>query len=294
MAMTPSEVRRHLQWMLIHYGPARDVTVGTSNGRFTFPSHQWLPGKYLYVKRSYEEKEAASVVELLRAQGYAGRGGATRTVLNIGANIGMTCIGLLKHAYFDRAIAIEPAPDNFRLLLRNIAQNGLSGRIAPLQCAVSAASEWLDMELSPDNPGDHRIRRTEAPGFYREDKRKTIKVPARALDDLVSEEPLLSASGIDLVWIDIQGHEGHLFRGARKFFSLGVPAVTEFWPYGIERSGISQQEYGSVLGSLFTSFYLVGSEPVRRQPIADFARLFETHRGPRAIGLVVLLPPNAS
>lgn len=292
--MTPSEVRRHLQWMLIHYGPARDVTVETSNGRITFPSHQWLPGKYLYVKRSYEEKEAEDVVELLRAQGYVGRNGATRTVLNIGANIGMTCIALLKHSYFDRAIAIEPASDNFRLLLRNIEQNGLSGRILPSQCAVSAISGWLDMELSPDNPGDHRIRLTETPGFYREEKRKTVQVQARALDDLLAEEPLTSAPSIDLVWIDIQGHEGHLFKGARKFFARGIPAVSEFWPYGIERSGISKEEYCSILGGLFTSFYVVGSEPVRRQPIADFARLFETHSGPRAIALVVLLPPNAS
>ena len=69
-----SAVWRRLRWWLIYHGPRRDVTVDTANGLLTFDSKDWLIGKYLYVKRSHEEKEARWAARLLSKEGYAGRG----------------------------------------------------------------------------------------------------------------------------------------------------------------------------------------------------------------------------
>ena len=155
---TLRELWRLLQWNLIYLGPRHDVTIDTFNGRLTFESKQWLIGKYLYVKRGHEENEIRGAVDLLRRENYLKKIASESTVLNVGANIGMTCIGLLKTGGFARAIAVEPAPDNYRLLVKNIEQNGLDSRITPFQIALSSVDGELDLELSDDNAGDHRIR----------------------------------------------------------------------------------------------------------------------------------------
>src|SRR5438093_8415745 len=117
-----------LKWWLVYLAPQRDVTVDTFNGLLSFDSKDWLIGKYLYVSRSYEAKAIQDTIMLLRKEGYLSEA-TPGAVLDIGANIGMISIALLKHGYFRRAIAFEPAPTSYRLLVQNIHQNGLSERI---------------------------------------------------------------------------------------------------------------------------------------------------------------------
>jgi hypothetical protein len=47
---------------------------------------------------------------------------------------------------------------------------------------------------------------------------------------------MLDAAGVGLLWLDVQGHEGHVLRGARSLTSLGTPVVLEFYPYILRRS----------------------------------------------------------
>src|SRR6266702_4494260 len=108
-------ITRRLYWWLTYLGPRRDITVDTFNGLLTVDSKDWLIGKYLYVNRSYEAREMQRTITLLQQEGYLGATGGG-VLLDVGANIGMTCIALLKHGYFQRAIAFEPAPTSYRLL----------------------------------------------------------------------------------------------------------------------------------------------------------------------------------
>jgi FkbM family methyltransferase len=286
--VTFGEIWRSLQWWLVYLGPRRDVTVDTLNGRLTLDSKDWLIGKYLYVRRSHEEYEIRSAIELLRKEGYLDPAG-DETVLNVGANIGMTCIGLLKAGYFERAIAFEPAPNSYRLLVQNIHQNGLRDRIQHFPFALSSVEGELDLELSNDNSGDHRIRQTNSPGFFREEKRQTIKVPVKTLDHLFAEHSGLRDEKVHLVWADIQGHEGQFFQGARHFLSQGIPVVCEFWPYGIGRSGISSSEFCRVLSELFSHFYVLAGGSLPRVPISKLKSLFDAYSAPRDMCVVILV-----
>lgn len=144
-----------LRWHLIYLGSRRDVTVNTVNGVLTFDSKDWLVGKYLYVKRNHEAQEIRGFINLLRAKGYLDDSISKATALNVGANIGMTCIGLLKLGGFDRAIAFEPAPSSYRLLIHTIKQNNLDDRIRHFQLALSSIDGELDLEISADNSEDN-------------------------------------------------------------------------------------------------------------------------------------------
>src|SRR4051812_28853603 len=177
---------RRIAWWLIHHGPRRDITVDTFNGRMTFRSKQWLIGKYLYVFREHAQHEILAAAELLKSIGYSSAG---KTLINVGANIGMTSVAAVRNGVADRVIAFEPGPDNYPYLVRNIEQNGLADRVWPYQLALSSRPGLVEFELSPTNSGDHRVRLTDKPGVYKEESRRTVKVQATSLDAFVAETP---------------------------------------------------------------------------------------------------------
>jgi FkbM family methyltransferase len=273
------ELWRRLRWWLIYLGPRRDVTVRTLNGLLTFDSKDWLIGKYLYVRREHERREADEALSLLRDEGYLDLPG--ETVLNVGANIGMTCIGLVRSGYFSRAVAVEPAPNAYRLLVHNVAQNGLTEKVLLYNFALSSRSARMELEICEDNSGDNRIRVTREPGFFREEGRRTVDVITKTADQMLAEYPALRETRIDLAYVDIQGHEGHFFQGARGLLERGIPVISEFWPYGILRSGFSEAEYQRVAASLFTHFYVLGERTRARRSVSEIPALFSAYQSPR-------------
>ncbi len=284
------ELSRRLRWLLIYSGPRRDVTVRTSNALLTFDSKDWLIGKCLYVKRSYEAEETHRVTTLLKKEGYLPEAGGGRAlVLDVGANIGMICIALLKDRYFERALAFEPAPDSYRLLAHNVKQNGLDERILHFPYALSSLEGEVEMELSTDNSGDHRVRHCKTAGFFREERRRTLKAQATTLDRFLAERPALNRDAVALVWLDIQGHEGRFFQGAAGLLGRGVPVVSEFWPYAIERSGMSRADYLGIASNLFTHFYLPQGGGFEKFPIAGLGHLFNAYSAPRQMCQMVLV-----
>lgn len=280
---------RRVKWWLIYMSPRHDVTVDTFNGLLTFENKQWLIGKYLYVMRSHEEHEIRAVADVLRKQGFL-NAKADGAVLNIGANLGMTAIALVKGGYVKRAVAFEPAPGNYRLLVKNIEQNGLNEQIRAFPVALSSIDGELDMELSEDNSGDHRIRKTNSTGFYNEESRKTIQVPVATLDSLTRAGGSLNGEAITFIWVDVQGHEGHFFQGAREFLKTGVPVVSEFWPYGLSRSGISRTAFCDLVAEHFASFFVVTDKTSEQRPVEKLIGLFETFTSPRQFCTLVLMP----
>jgi hypothetical protein len=60
---------------------------------------------------------------------------------------------------------------------------------------------------------------------------------SETLDNLDAEYQLGISAG-SLLWIDTQGHEGHVLEGAKHLIDCGRIkfVVAEFWPYGLERA----------------------------------------------------------
>ena len=130
--------------------------------------------------------------------------------------------------------------------------------------------------------------RTDCPAFFKEGRRKTVTVPLRTLDSVVKEEGI-TIGPRSLIFVDIQGHEGRLFRGGRETFQCGAPVVSEFWPYGIRRSGMDWHEYYDTVKDLFAGYYGSGDDGHRFYPISELRRLYERHDDPRSFTDVLFL-----
>ena len=127
-----------------------------------------------------------------------------------------------------------------------------------------------------------------AGGAWHEDRRPTVRVPVRPLDDVLAEHPD-DARDVRLIWLDIQGHEAQFFAGARATIGRGVPVVSEFWPYGILRSGTTRAGYVRTVAELFSHVYVLAGAAGERRPIAAIDALFDECAAPKAMREVVFV-----
>lgn len=293
MTFEPQRFFRLLKWRLIHALPPRDVTIATANGLLTCDNKDWLIGKYLYVNQGYETETIRATVDALVAEGYLKNEKGNGVVLDVGANVGMICVALLKENFFERAIAFEPNPNNFRLLVKNALQNDLKNRIECFPYALSSEQREADLELSPGNSGDNHLREENKRESFRKDARQIVKVPVKTLDEVAAENPDVFRAKPSLVWLDIQGHEGFFFQGARRFLSRGVPVASEFWTYGIERSGMSLADYSRIVKEIFTHFYHLRGARYEKKNIGEIDALFEIYTTQREFGQVIFVNDSA-
>ena len=257
-----------------------EVTINTAGGRFSVSTRDHAVGGSIYRNGKDEDYDFS-----LRALTFLKNTGiippTNVTLLDVGANIGVISIGLLLTHLIDRAIAVEPEPRNFGLLCRNVDHNALRDQMLCVQKAVSDANSLLIMELSYDNFGDHRIRASipnPTPGRFGERARRTIEVPCLTLPEVLPspEVRMFGVSDPTVLWIDVQGHEGYVFKaGATSLVASGLPTVSEIWPYGILRAGMSLEDFFEVVTDIWTDYWIERRKRFTRYPIAVFDRYLE-------------------
>ena len=158
-----------------------------------------------------------------------------RVLVDVGANIGTICIPAVARGFVERAIAIEPEPQNCRLLKANLQLNGVAERIAVHEAAAGARDgEVLVLELSDYNLGDHKIRPPGVTGVVELTSGRAVEVTSRKLDSILESD---TAGDEVLIWIDVQGFEGYALSGCAAVLARRPPLVMEFWPAGMARTG---------------------------------------------------------
>jgi FkbM family methyltransferase len=254
------------------------VTIETKQGLLTMSTRDQGIGKPLFRTRQYEYDSSLRSLHFLKTMKFIPHENVH--MLDIGANIGIISIGLLLAKEIGSAIAIEPEPKNFDLLVKNVKQNGLSEKVACLQMAVGATESTLTMELSSVNPGDHRVRATptkDASELQKESSRPIIHVPSLPLARVLEMPQMghLAAVAPSLVWIDVQGYEGYVFEGARQLLGSGIPTISEVWPYGILRTGMSLDHFSSVVEDIWSDYWVERRNRFIRYPTTVFNRYLD-------------------
>ncbi len=124
-------------------------------------------------------------------------------VIDIGAHIGLFSIFAATYAANGRVYAFEPAPENFRMLQRNIRLNKISN-IIPANQAVAGVGGTRDFILYKDSTAAHSFI------FGKTEERDIIKVQTVSLDEIVKKNDI---QAIDFLKMDCEGAEyGILFN----------------------------------------------------------------------------------
>lgn len=142
---------------------------------------------------------------LFNARGRAG------VFIDVGAHCGSYAI--CNESGFDRIIAVEPHPDNFQALTRNIELSRLSDRIQPHQVAVGATTGSGRLFLATDDM--HTLLPTQR-GV------NSIVVRQLTIDDLLAQCGV-APDCVRVLKADIEGAESDLIRGGGGLLTRGHP-----------------------------------------------------------------------
>lgn len=213
------------------------VAVDAEGVRYFLSTRDRGLSRTVFAQGSYEQDLMGHTLAL--AEKHTGRTPllAGRTFVDIGANIGTSTIPALKVFGAAAAVAIEADAENHRLLRCNLIANDLEARVRTVHAAVSDRGGTGVLELDRGSWGDHRVRtRTGvADGACRESRRVTVAVPLARFDDLVADLAI-DLDSVGMVWMDVQGHEGHVLAGAASLLARDIPVAMEYWPYGLRRA----------------------------------------------------------
>ena len=187
------------------------VSVETDVGSILLPRDEvMLPWIQHY--RCWEP-EVASCLRSLLAPGM--------TFVDIGAHVGYhTLLASQVVGPSGRIVALEPEPNNFALLVANLKTHA-AVNVQPVASAAWSETGYVDLEVSQQNSGDHRV--------YRRVRPSGIRVPSLALDELLAFEPV-----VHVVKSDVQGTDHLAIRGMEATIARCQPFIlAEFWPVGI-------------------------------------------------------------
>lgn len=272
-------LRAHLWYQVLGRLPPLYLKLRTRHGVLRISSRDQVIGRALFINKGFEYDKIHKTLALLK---HLGRVPSMRTVLDIGGNIGTVALPLVLEGWFSSAVAVEPEPQNFRLLSDNIRLNGLDRRIQALNIALSDREGTMELQLSEDNFGDNRIVVGEAETGW-----QTVDVPVRRLDDVLEDLGIAQAA-VGLIWMDVQGHEYHVLKGAERLLSGDVPLLMEFWPFGLMKAKVDKGGYVAFLQRFFARFHDLAEEGSPSRPIGEFSRLFETYPGESVTDLLLV------
>lgn len=141
-------------------------------------------------------------------------------VVDVGANVGLYTV-FLAHAVgpSGHVYAFEPEPRNFDLLCQNVALNRLS-QVTTVNQAVSDRTGKAVLHLSKTHGALHRMHPSRL-------CRQTLEVDCVRLDDFFNDP----RQRVNLVKLDIEGHEYHALRGMQRVLSA-CPQLGVFMEFG--------------------------------------------------------------
>lgn len=156
------------------------------------------------------------------------------TFLDVGANVGyFSLLAASLVGKTGRVYAVEPSPYAHRRLEDTVRANGLSQlRVCPI--GLSAGAGVLNLYLPPEADGFH------SPTMSGDFGGPVVEVPVRRLDDSLDE---WGVETVDLMKLDVEGHEPRVLEGASRVLSKGRirAVVCEFNDYWLRQQGSSPE-----------------------------------------------------
>jgi len=257
-------IRRTVGYEVLRSQQSLVVCGGPPGETFVVNSHDHIIGRELFISGEFDFEKFILAYDLIALHRPDRK---PKLLIDVGCNIGTICIPAVVRNYVERAIGIEPDPENCRLFKANVELNGAASRIVLHSAAAGPTDgDMLELELCSFNLGDHRIRTLGS----NEDQTKSIrqKVVVRS-----SRLDTICAVHLDtdlLIWVDVQGFEGHVLAGSTEILRRRPPLVLEFWPGALCSTGGFELLKASL--AVYSSFIDLGN-PGRVRPIAELDQM---------------------
>jgi FkbM family methyltransferase len=141
-------------------------------------------------------------------------------VANIGANVGLWAVEIC-HMFDDveRLYAIEPNPEAYALLLRNIEANNLGDRIVPVQACASDLEGPVRLAMVPRKP-EYSSMGGIAHFSVANLAREEVWVQAKPLGRLIELD-----ERVKLLLVDTEGADYLVLKGAYDFIEKQRPTI---------------------------------------------------------------------
>jgi len=207
-----------------------DVSVTVDGLRYVVDRTDGGPGEALFTWRVLPEfATVRRALDLLSEYGESPTG---RVLVDVGANIGTTCLPAVARLGFARAIAIEPYARNVQVLRANAGLNGLADRVMVVEAAASDTEG--EATFAAGKPTTRGRRRSGAGTIRPDSSGDAVRV---VTVDAELARRGLSAGDVGLLWADVQGHEAKVAFGARSLLEAARPFVFAARTGKLEQSG---------------------------------------------------------
>ena len=208
------------------------VLANTWNGLLLVEAGDFAVGRRLLQKGSYDKPEVEWLLECI--------GHHAGSIVIVGAHIGALLVPLSRAA--EKVIGFEPDAINFDLLSKNLLLNEVHNTQL-INAAVGMRRGMVALRRNSLNPGNTSISMSH--------DNASGQVEMTTLDSSLSGAP------IDLMVMDIEGHEKHALEGGTRTIELTERLYIEFAPEQLVEQGTDPEDLLRLLSRSFPLLYLL-------------------------------------
>ena len=275
-----SVATKALRWAAVNtisvFSPAQKIVVGDTT-YYISRTDDYI-SRELQQDEGYHSKRLSNAIQLLRQRSSFQPGGV---ILNLGAHVGTTLIPAFQSGLFRQGLGVEPAPENAKLLEKNLAVNGLADRIKIAHLAIGEEVGQGVLYLSRTNSGNHTFLEDR---LVWDPFRPKVTVQVTTLDRLLNDFEV-APNDVSAVIMDIQGFEHQAFAGGHSLFSQSPPLIME-----MDHNFIETQEKLRTLcqdvGQHYERFHDLDDPQLTSRPIDSLEQYFGAFSGYRDMFLV--------
>lgn len=221
--------RRQLHWRTLGLFQ-REATFQRNGFTWTGPTSCSIT-ELIFTTDHYQDARLEQVTSWLTTLGRFSR----PVLVNVGANLGDLALPLSRTE--KRILAVEPNPETFARLVRNVRQNGLQDQITCCDVAISDIPGTARL-ISAGDPGNSELDSGGSRlGFEGQDYTRAVhQVRTLPLTDLLASQKI-APGDVALVISDTQGFETQVIESGAALWREKTPLWVEIWPKGLACHG---------------------------------------------------------
>ena len=131
------------------------ITSNNYNEKYILFTKDEVISKEIFINNEFDFHKLKITIDFLNSKNLN-----IKNLIDIGANLGAISIPAVNRNLVEKSYAVEPMPDNYKVLKANIILNNFEAKIKSYNYALSDSDdETVDMEISENNSGDHRVKK---------------------------------------------------------------------------------------------------------------------------------------